>query len=478
MPTDGPGLERSWRQLHTEAAVRDAIETQELEDNERFEIGLSLFGHRPKLMAWYKRVHQEMRRIALNFPPSWFTVVMGTSITASLLYTFPYPARWLEYLAYIVLAFDVCLFLLFLVISIVRFIRWPALIRLLLRHPQQSMFLGAFAVAYQAVVNASIQIIVPSWGFNFTLFLWALWMLGSVIGMFIGIGMPIIQFTRHELTLSSITGVMLLPVVGPIVSSAAGANMAQYLPPAHARFTICASYIMWGAGFTMAMLTLAMFYARLTIHKIPEAALTVTILLPLGPLGQSNYALLRLSTMLLKLADESGAAFVGRSQFSAADARTMALAVYGITIAVSLMLWGFALVWLLIAICLLVDMWLVSRLTFNLGWWGFTFPLGTLCAATGQLALEFNSTAFRVFGSLFTTLEVLLWLGIGSMTMYRALQGEIFASPCLIDVGGLPPKGEHQLNRIYKYEPRHPDPVAKPDPAVVAPEKHVSAPGE
>ena len=64
------------------------------------------------------------------------------------------------------------------------------------------------------------------------------------------------------------------------------------------------------------------------------------------------------------------------------------------------------------------------------------------------------------------------------MTMYRALQGEIFASPCLIDVGGLPPKGEHQLNRIYKYEPRHPDPVAKPDPAVVAPEKHVSAPGE
>ena len=431
MPTDGPGLERSWRQLHTEAAVRDAIETQELEDNERFEIGLSLFGHRPKLMAWYKRVHQEMRRIALNFPPSWFTVVMGTSITASLLYTFPYPARWLEYLAYIVLAFDVCLFLLFLVISIVRFIRWPALIRLLLRHPQQSMFLGAFAVAYQAVVNASIQIIVPSWGFNFTLFLWALWMLGSVIGMFIGIGMPIIQFTRHELTLSSITGVMLLPVVGPIVSSAAGANMAQYLPPAHARFTICASYIMWGAGFTMAMLTLAMFYARLTIHKIPEAALTVTILLPLGPLGQSNYALLRLSTMLLKLADESGAAFVGRSQFSAADARTMALAVYGITIAVSLMLWGFALVWLLIAICLLVDMWLVSRLTFNLGWWGFTFPLGVFALATLELLRLTELSFFALVGLVLSVQLAAIWLLVLQRTLRGVWHGELFQAPCL-----------------------------------------------
>ena len=133
----------------------------------------------------------------------------------------------------------------------------------------------------------------------------------------------------------------------------------------------------------MAMLTLAMFYARLTIHKIPQAALTVTIFLPLGPLGQSNYALLRLATVLLKLTRESGAAFVAPSEFLPSEAHMMAFAVYGVSIAMGLMLWGFALVWLIIAVSLLTDMWLVSNLTFNLGWWGFTFPLGTFCAATG-----------------------------------------------------------------------------------------------
>lgn len=401
----------------------------------------------------------------MNFPPSWFTVVMGTSITSSLLYAFPYQARWLHYLSYIVLALAVFFFVLFLTISLVRYIRWPTLIRLMLQHPQQSMFLGAFAVGFDAVVNLCATIICPHWGYNFTLFVWALWMLASVVSLAVGIGMPIIQFTRHEHSLSTVTGVMLLPVVGPIVAAAAGANIADVLPHAHARFTICVSYIMLGTGFTMAMLTLAMFYARLTIHKIPQAALTVTIFLPLGPLGQSNYALLRLATVLLKLTRESGAAFAAPSEFLPSEAHMMAFAVYGVSIAMGLMLWGFALVWLIIAVSLLTDMWLVSKLTFNLGWWGFTFPLGTFCAATGQLAKMFNSEAFRVLGSFFTVSEVVLWLGILTMTLYRAIQGEIFVAPCLLEAGGTPPKGGcFSLERRYEYEPRNPARAKKSAP--------------
>ena len=117
----------------------------------------------------------------MTFPPSWFTVVMGTSITSSLLYAFPYQARWLHYLSYIVLALAVFFFVLFLTISLVRYIRWPTLIRLMLQHPQQSMFLGAFAVGFDAVVNLCATIICPHWGYNFTLFVWALWMLASVV---------------------------------------------------------------------------------------------------------------------------------------------------------------------------------------------------------------------------------------------------------------------------------------------------------
>ena len=434
----------------------DAIGGALYEDPERFAEPQSLLNRPPAQQPWHRRIESECKRITMNFPPSWFTVVMGTSISSSLLYAFPYQARWLHYLSYIIFALAVFFFVLFFTISLVRYIRWPGLIRLMLQHPQQSMFLGAFAVGFDAVVNLCATIICPHWGYNFTLFVWALWMAASIVSLAVGIGIPIIQFTRHEHSLSTVTGVMLLPVVGPIVAAAAGANVAEVLPHEHARFTICVSYIMLGTGFTMAMLTLGMFYARLTIHKIPQTALTVTIFLPLGPLGQTNYALLRLATVLLKLTRESGAAFAGPSEFPPNEAHMMALAVYGVSIACGLMLWGFALVWLLIAISLLTDMWLVSRLTFNLGWWGFTFPLGAFCAATGQLAKMFNSGAFRVLGSFFSVSEVVLWLGILLMTLYRAIQGEIFVAPCLLEAGGTPPKGGcFSLERRYQYEPRN-----------------------
>ncbi|WFC98919.1 hypothetical protein MYAM1_001652 [Malassezia yamatoensis] len=457
MPVDGPGLEHSWGLQHAPPEVQESpsdLESQQVEDVPEPEDTTIPVESKETRLSWGRRVKQEARRITLHFPPSWFTVVMGTTITASLLYTFPYQAQWLHYVAYIVFGLDTVIFALFVIISAVRYLRWPTLFILLLRHAQQSMFLGAFAVALDAFVNLCILVLVPAWGPKFTLFVWALWMLASVVSVVIGIGMPIIQFTRHEHSLSSVTGVMLLPVVGPLVAAAAGGNIAMHLSPEHARFTICASYVMWGAGFTMSMLTLSMFYARLTIHKIPQAALTVTIFLPIGPLGQCNYALLRLSSALLQITRESGAAFAAPTQFSANDAHSMAAAVYGVSIAIGLMLWGIALVWLVIAVSLLIDMWWVSRLSFNLGWWGFTFPLGTFCSATNQLALELDSEAFRVLGSFFSAVEVVLWLGIASMTTYRAAQGEIFVSPCLTEAGGIPSKGEPVLVRKYDYVPR------------------------
>lgn len=395
---------------------------------------------------------------------------MGTGVTASLINGYPYQARWLHYIAYILFALDAFLFILFLIISVVRYIRWPVLLRLLLRHPAQSMFIGAFAMGFTTIVNLSVITIGPSWGQGFSLFVWAMWWVSAIISMAVAIGMPILQFTRHTHLLQTITGVMILPVVAPIVAGAAGANMVNMLPPSHARLSIVVSYIMVGSGFGLAMLTIGMFYARLTIHKIPPAALVVTIFLPLGPCGQAAFALLRLSSALLQITETSGSAFVGLSMATPMDARIMALGVNGMSIALALMIWGLGLAWVIIAVGLLTDLWIVSKLNFNLGWWGFIFPVGTFCLATNQLALEFDSEAFRVLGALFTMAEILLWLTIAATTTYRAVQGQIFVSPCLAEVNGRPPQ-KGLLARQYEYEPRSPLPAAPP-PALPRPSSH------
>lgn len=450
MDAADPGLDRE-----LDAPPSDSTLGRTDEEIGQFAEPPSLLEERQPNTSWWARMKGEMTRVTMHFPPSWFSVNMGTGITSVLLHEMPYQAQWLHYLSYIVFALNVFLFVLFLGISIVRYARWPVLLRLLLRHPAQSMFLGTFSMGFSTIINMAVLVCVPRWGHGFTMFMWALWWLNSAIALAMGVALPILQFTRHSHELSTVTGVLLLPVVTTVVIASTGANVADVLPPNHAKLTLTVSYILWGAGFCIAMLCFALFYARLTIHKIPPAALIVTIFLPLGTCGQAAYGLLRFSAVINKLSVESGQSLFGASEATASEARIMALALYGVTVPVALIIWGLAFAWLIIAVGLLFDLWLVSKLTFNLGWWGFTFPIGTFTTATTQLAKEFNSEAFRVLGTLFSIVEILLWIAIGSLTFYRAVKGEIFVSPCLAETGGQPPK-EAPFHRQYEYQPRFP----------------------
>lgn len=291
----------------------------------------------------------------------------------------------------------------------------------MLYHPSQALFLGTFAMGFATIVNMCALSAAPAWGSGFVTFTWVLWWIDSIIAVVISIGLPFLQFTRHTQSLDQITGIWLLPVVAPIVSAASGGIVAQLLPPEHARLTIIVSYIQWGLGFSFAFMIMTLYYARLAIYKIPPATVIVSAFLPLGPCGQGAFGLLQLSSTLYDMSkqDQGGLTAPGE------DTAIMAAAIYGVTIPIALILWGLGLAWLIIALSSLFDLWMVSNLSFNLGWWGFTFPLGVFCTATTQLGKELDSTAFKLLGTIFSVIEVLLWLFIAGMTFVEVLRGKM-----------------------------------------------------
>lgn len=405
--------------------------------------------------SWPARVRAELSRITLHFLPNWFVMTMGTGITAVLFHEMPYSAQWLCIISYIVFGLNVVLFLLFTVISIVRYVRWPSLLFLLLRHPVQSMFLGAFSMGFSTLINMCVLAIAPHTNYHFTLFVWALWWINSAMAVAMCISLPVLQFTRHTESIMNVSGAMFMPVVTTIVAAASGGKVASLLPPNHAKLTITICYIMWGSGFAMAISCMAMFYMRLVLHKVPQAGVLITVFMPVGICGQGSYALLVFSSVLRDLSLKTGQTLVGASEVSPDEARQMALAIYAITIPFCLAMWGFGLVWLFISLSLLADMWLVSPLPFNLGWWGITFPLGTFCTSTAQLANEYNSEAFRVIGTVLSVAEILIWFVLTIITFYRALRGDIFLAPGLEQFGGIPPT-KAPMHRQYKYQPRAP----------------------
>lgn len=92
-----------------------------------------------------------------------------------------------------------------------------------------------------------------------------------------------------------------------------------------------------------------------------------------------------------------------------------------------LVIWGYGLVWLFFALASISR----SKFPFNMGWWGFTFPLGVYSVSTTTLAKVLPSPFFKVLVTIFSLVVVLLWLVVSVMTLINAAQGKLFYAPCV-----------------------------------------------
>lgn len=63
---------------------------------------------------------------------------------------------------------------------------------------------------------------------------------------------------------------------------------------------------------------------------------------------------------------------------------------------ISLLMWSFGLIWLVFALATVFHS---SPFPFNMGWWGFTFPLGVYAANTMELGAEMDLMFFKVLGT-------------------------------------------------------------------------------
>lgn len=141
-------------------------------------------------------------------------------------------------------------------------------------------------------------------------------------------------------------------------------------------------------GTPLAMTVLVIYYQRLAVHKLPPREMIVSCFLPLGPLGFGGYTIMYLGK-------------VSRMLFQNHDildpvAGNMA---YVLGVFVALLMWSFGLIWLVFALATVSH---CSPFPFNMGWWGFTFPLGVYSASTIQLGKEMEVGFFKILGTVCT----------------------------------------------------------------------------
>lgn len=373
-------------------------------------------------ILWY------FRMFLLHLSPIWFAMSMGTGIIAVILQLLPYRFHGLETIALVFFAITLFFYLLFLFLSIIRFFIWPQVFWLLLLHSTHSDFLGCVSMSLSTIIDFCVAHFVTEREGSFRFFVWALWWLNSSFTTILCFGLTFLKTTRHAQYLNSITGIWLLPMIALIVVASAGGVVSETLPIHHAKMTIILSYMMLGAGWSLIFFTLTLYYARLIFHKVPPAAIIITVFIPLGPCAQACYGFLRLASAIHNVYKDSGQSLFGTGLVSPENARLMDLAIRACSALFAVSMWGFAFFWLCMALTIWVDTWMATKLKFNLGWWGACFPVGVYALATIEMSTTFDSGSFKVLSVILTLATIVIWLFLVSLSIFYVARGKMYVN--------------------------------------------------
>lgn len=370
--------------------------------------------------------NRELREVIRHFTPNWFTLNMGTGIAFLTLHNLNVKLIPVQTLIVKVLWFtDIFFFLLFSFLFIARAALFPDVMKLMLRHPVQSMFLGAIPMALVPIIDGLI-IFGPSLiGKEALDIAFILWWIDAFLAASVGWLVPYFMFTvqKHD-KLENMTAVWLLPIVASEVAASAGGMLAPHFSGITAQAIVVISYVLWAFSVPLALSILVILFLRLVLHKLPHRAMAVTSWLTLGPLGTGALG-------LLLLGNASKTAFAGTNFVHVADF----LSSFGFI--TGLLLWGYGLWWYVMA-WLITIKFFKEGLPFNMGWWGFTFPVGVFTAATLQLWHVTGYEAFRILGILFSIQLMVFWVLVFVKTLKGMWSGYLFQAPCLSEETGLP----------------------------------------
>ncbi|KIW40348.1 hypothetical protein, variant [Exophiala oligosperma] len=369
------------------------------------------------------------RRVVRNFSPSWFSVTMGTGVVSLLLITIPFKADWLYWLSVVFFVLNTVLFTLALLISILRYTLYPEIWAVMIADPTNSLFLGTMPMGFATLVESWIFLCCPHWGYWSVTFAWVCWMIDAVVAAAVTVSLPFLLMSQsHQHQLDRITAAQLLPIAATIVAAGAGSEIAELLSnPNHALGTLLTSYVMWGMATPFAMTILVIYYHRLALYKLPPREVVVSSFLPLGPLGMGGYTIMYLGRVSRQVFPRVHL-FAGSPP---ADALPLTLAgdvLYVFGVFVALVMWGFGLVWLVFALATIYS---TRPFPFNMGWWGFTFPLGVYAISTITFGVEMPSLFFKVLGTILSVAVMVLWCVVAMGTAKGAWSGRLFFAPCL-----------------------------------------------
>lgn len=344
------------------------------------------------------------------FSPVYFVSIMGTGISSSLLYHFPYPAEWLEICSYIMFGITCICFIVTTTLFILQCWYFPGRFKAYHVDTAQAVFMGCYSMGYITIVNF-IENITDG---RHTIFVWVLWWIAVFSAIYTAFLIVYLSFMSklNEVDLDAkLNATLLLPIVAITVVSSSGHQLELKLPTTNQMVvTMIVSFMLWCLSISLAFMIMTIYLHRLIVHKIPPTNLIFTSFLPVGFLGQSSYSVMLFGVNLHQLIPEE-------------------------------LMWGK----ILLCICGFFSVFLLSfgyfqtfvaimsifskikpfakspnpthtnkygLLKIHKGFWAMTFPLGTMSLSNTELGKgvigDYPLLTFKVMGAIFAAACILI----------------------------------------------------------------------
>ena len=353
-----------------------------------------------------------------QFTPNWFAATMGTGILSITLAQVPGAPAWAHPAAEALWRLNIGLFVVFSALYLTRWVIYPSEARRIFDHSLMSMYLGCIPMGLATIVNGLLLFGAPRWGQGAVDAAELLWRIDAGLAVACGLAVPFMMFTRQSHSLERMTAVWLLPVVAcEVAAVTAGMLAPRLIDPADQLQTVVAGYALWALSVPLALGVIAILFLRMVAHSLPPAEMAASNWLALGPIATGALGLMAL-----------GAA--SPAVFGAARLTELGVAAKGLGLLGGLLLWAYGLWWAAMGVMTTVR-YLRDGLPFNLGWWGYTFPLGVFAAATIRLAGVLPIPALVDFAQGLVATLAVVWLVVAGRTLAGAWRGELFSAPCL-----------------------------------------------
>ena len=398
-----------------------------------------------------------IQKVVWHFEPFSFVMVMGTGIASDILYTFPYPARWLRICSYILFAIACLLFIFLQAFALchmfwyARQYSWHRYFNHYYRNLMHNVFWGTYPMGLVTIINFLTSLaqnrdaMSHGNGRRVMVLIYLLWWYDITVSMLTAWGISFLIWQdyyytediankypvgtdRQKIATQNLKSTLLMNVIPLVVGTACGAlfTMTPLFADTFNRniqmLTMTVCMLLWLHAILFVGILVTLFFWNLYVNKLPRVQQVFTMFLVLGPLGQGAFGILLMTDNVKRYVE------LYYPQPSLTQPLPDAAAV--LTIAVP---WCFKIAGLLIALALLgmgyfftiisfvaIASYMRTRdaaqpsvFRFHKGFWAMTFPMGTMALGSREVWDQYGQVAhigaFRVISAIYSVICV-LWV--------------------------------------------------------------------